>query len=245
MKVVAIIQARMGSSRLPGKVMMQLGGKVVLKRVVDRVAAADGIDAIIVATTNSSQDDVIADFCKLQNFNCYRGEEDDVLERYFQAAKFRKADVIVRITADCPLLDHEVLSDMVKVFKDMRESGENIDYLRNSGFPRGLDVEIFTYQALAKARSATKKDYEREHVTPYFYQHPECFRLADYKSPVDQSNLRWTLDTPEDLAFICKVYAAFSDRDGAFSTSEIHELINRQPAIKMINAHIRQKTLGE
>ncbi|HFQ80024.1 MAG TPA: acylneuraminate cytidylyltransferase, partial [Desulfobacterales bacterium] len=168
MKVTAIIQARMGSTRLPGKVMKHLTGKTVLQHVIDRVASARLLDEVIVATTISPQDDIIVTEAQKAGAKIFRGSEDDVLARYYHAAKTYKAEIIVRVTSDCPLFDPQILDEMLGIFLKENANGFNLDYMSNSlqpTFPRGLDAEIFTMRVLTKTFHEADKDYEREHVT--------------------------------------------------------------------------------
>ena len=162
MKVVAIIQARMGSTRLPGKVMKRLCGKTILSHVISRVRACSLVDEIVVATTTSLADNVIVTESEKFGVNWFRGSEEDVLERYYLAAKEHQADTVIRVTSDCPLLDAEILDQLLSYFQEENSNGLNIDYLSNSlkrSFPRGLDVEIFTYSALELAYNSATKDY--------------------------------------------------------------------------------------
>ena len=174
-KVVAIIQARMGSTRLPGKVLLELAGRTMLGRVVRRVRLAGLVDEVVVATTNAPADDPIVDECRRLPVACFRGSEHDVVERYHRAAAAYRADVVVRITADCPLIDPEVTDHVIRAFLQHRP-----DYASNTlhrTYPRGLDTEVFTAAALARACHEASEPYQRTHVTPYIYQHPEYFRL--------------------------------------------------------------------
>jgi len=225
MKTVAIIQARMGSTRLPGKVMKDLCGKTVLAHVIERVRV--GCDNIVIATTENGAE-------------VFRGSEDDVLSRYYLAAKAAKADLVVRVTSDCPLYDGKLLADMLKYYK-----GE--DYLSNTierRFPRGLDTEIFTFAALEKAHRMANEQYQREHVTPYIYQNPEKFKIRLFKRQPNLSDMRWTLDTEEDWQMILAVYNHLY-KGRIFSTVEVVKFLAKHPEIAKINAHIEQKKLNE
>jgi len=193
MKIVAIIQARMGSTRLPGKVLMDLGGETVLARVLGRLQRAIMIDEIVVATIDSAADDAIIRECQRLEVSCFRGSEDDVLDRYYQAARMFAAEVVVRITSDCPVIDPDLVDETIGTFQV--QCG---DYCSNSfprTYPRGLDTEVFTMNALEQAWHNARRLYEREHVTPYLYEHPELFRLVSHQGQTDYSEYRWTLDT--------------------------------------------------
>ena len=245
MKTVAIIQARMGSTRLPGKVMRVLMDKTVLGHVIQRVRACTRVDEVVVATTERLQDDVVVKEAAAHGALTFCGSEEDVLSRYYGAAKNRGAGVVVRITSDCPLYDPSVLGSMLDQLSNAGDSGP--DYLSNSlvrTFPRGLDTEVFTFEALARAFREANHPYQREHVTAYLYEHPELFRLASYTQRTDRSQLRWTLDTAEDWAFIVEVYRALYVPGTIFSTDAVLELIAHRPELAAINAHVKQKTLA-
>ncbi len=242
MKTVAIIQARMGSTRLPGKVLRDLGGETVLARVVNRTRRAALLNEVVVATTVLPADDVIIHECERLKAAFFRGDELDVLDRYYHAAQKFAADVIVRITADCPLIDPELIDATIRTTLE-----ERADYGTNAlvlTYPRGLDVEVFTADALGRAWSAAKKEYQRIHVTPYLYENPELFKMVSITGEVDHSNHRWTLDTSEDLELIRAVYRHFANRDG-FGWIEVLDLMEAQPELAALNFHVRQKALRE
>lgn len=248
MKTIAIIQARMGSTRLPGKVMKQLCGKTVLAHVVSRVQACPLVDEVVVATTTLPADDVIVDEAEKCGAKWFRGSEENVLERYYLAAKEYQADVVVRVTSDCPLFDPEVLSEMLDYFKTETSQGLNIDYLSNCmnrSYPRGLDAEVFTFNTLAKAYKEANKPYEQEHVTPYIYEHPEIFSLHGQTWDEDFSHYRWTLDTEDDWKLICEIYSALYKEGEIFTTNEALTLLEARSDLAKINAHVKQKQLGE
>lgn len=245
MKVVAIIQARMGSTRLPGKVMMDLCGKTVLEHVITRVKQAKEIDEIVIATTTKLEDKIIATGAERLGVKVFRGSEEDVLSRYYYAAKENNADVIIRITSDCPLIDPEIIDEMVYKFKNLYKDNE-VDYLSNTlerTFPRGLDVEVFSYKVLAEAFINAEKKYHKEHVTPYIYENPEKFNLVGYSSDTDYSYHRWTLDTPEDFELITKTYNALYDGKHEFYLDDIIALFEKIPELFNINVHVEQKAL--
>ncbi len=232
----------MGATRLPGKVLRRLGGRTVLDHVVSRVKQARLLDGIVVATTIQPDDDAVVAECADLKVPSFRGSEQDVLSRYFQAANEHQAQGIVRVTADCPLFDGMLLSEMLDVFLAANESETKIDYLSNTQrrtFPRGLDAEIFTFEALAQAYGAAVQAHEREHVTPYLYQHPQLFRLHSFEGPKDLSSYRWTLDTPEDWEFVSAVYGALGS---AFKTADVLQLLEAHPELAEINSHVEQKS---
>ena len=241
MKIVAIIQARMGSTRLPGKVLLDLAGKPVLERVVRRCRRAAQVDEVIIATTLKAADDPIMDLCVAQKSDCYRGSEDDVLDRYYQAARWSKAETVVRITADCPLVEPEVIQRCVGEFLEPPA----VDYAANTlpprTFPRGLDVEVFSFAALERAWQEDGNPAWREHVTPYIYRHPEVYRLRAVVNDVDYSDMRWCVDTQEDLALVRNIYGAFGT-DG-FSWREVVTLLQQNPQWLELNRAVVQKEL--
>lgn len=240
MKTVAIVQGRMGSTRLPGKVLMDLGGDTVLSRVVGRLRRATRVDQIVVATTNSAADDSIVRECSRLKVSFFRGSENDVLDRYCQAARACMAGAVVRITSDCPVIDPELVDETISLFQHQQG-----DYASNSisrAYPRGLDTEVFTMSALEQAWHDAHKPYEREHVTPYFYQHPELFRLVSLCGRIDYSQYRWTLDTTEDLELLRTIYWRFSNRDD-FSWGEVIQLMEREPELVELNSRVVQKAL--
>jgi spore coat polysaccharide biosynthesis protein SpsF len=249
MRTVAIIQARMGSTRLPGKVMKDLCGKTVLAHVVRRVRACSLIDDVVVATTSSPADDVIVSEAQKCGASWFRGSEDDVLDRYWRAARQFGAQVVVRVTSDCPLLDPEILRRMLEHFRKETSRGRRIDYLSNTleprTYPRGLDAEAFTFDALERAWREAGEPWEREHVTPYIYGHPEFFALDAWRNDEDLSGYRLTLDTEEDWELISRIYGALYRDEEVFGLRETTALLRQKPDLARINAHVVQKELGE
>ncbi len=233
-RVVAVIQARMGSTRLPGKVLMDVAGMPLLKRVVGQVRQARQVDEVVVATSTEPIDDAIVEFCRKDGIRCLRGSEHDVLGRTYEVAKQVKADVVARITADCPLIDPEVLDRVVAAY---REGG--YDYVTNTlryTYPDGLDVEVFSFQALERAHQEARSSAEREHVTPYLRTSGR-FRTRNVEHEVDLSplNLHWAVDEPSDLEFVRSVYARLSSNGLSFGFKEILQLLEREPALAQIN----------
>jgi len=241
MKVVCIIQARMGSTRLPAKVMKPLLDKPILWWDMHRVQKAHYIDEIVIATTTEVADDAIADYCDENGWSYYRGSEDDVLDRYYQAATMYQADVIVRITSDCPMIDARVIDYALSAHLGQMPA---VDYTSNfvtRHYPRGLDCEVFTYEALSRAWQEASQQSEREHVTPYIWQNPDKFRLSDVSNSTDYSHLRWTVDTPEDYEFVTTIYEHFGHGD--FSWQDVIAVLDDHPEWVEINRHIEQKKL--
>jgi len=238
--IVAIIQARMGSTRLEGKVLHDLCGKPVLWHVWDRVAHARTIDRIVIATTGKREDNTIEDFCKKYRITCFRGDERDVLKRYFGASRMLQEkgasiDYIVRITADCPLIDPEIIDRTVS---HAIEGG--FDYVTTSNppsFPDGIDVEVFTPRALEIAHRNAVLPSEREHVTQYIIKN-RIFSKSNVKNPCDLSALRWSLDEPADYRFISIVYQELYSKRRLFLMGDVLNLLKRRPELSSINSHI-------
>ncbi len=242
MNTLAIIQARMGSTRLPGKVLLDLGGATVLARVVRRLERSQQISQIVVATTTAPADEAIVVECERLQVSSFRGSEGDVLDRYYRAARSYSADTVVRITGDCPLIDPMLVDETIRIFKD-----ERADYASDvlpRAYPRGLDNEVFRTAALERAWHEAREPYQREHVTPYLYEHPEIFRLASAKGDVDYSHYRWTLDTPEDLILLRAIYSRFDNRDD-FHWQDVIALMEREPELAELNSQVLQKSLRE
>lgn len=243
MNVVALVQARMGSTRLPGKVLADLAGRTVLARVVRRTRRAKRVDRVVVATTAKPEDDPIIGECERLEVNWFRGSEDDVLDRYCQAAAAFRADVVVRITADCPLIDPQVIDRVVERFLFERP-----DYAANTlerTFPRGLDTETVAVAALARSAREAREPYERVHVTPYLYRHPEMFRLLSVThDEADCSGHRWTVDTADDLALLRALYDRL-DGDDSASWQNVLAILAAHPELADLNRHVRHKALDE
>lgn len=243
MKIGVIIQARTGSTRLPGKVLKVLKGRTVLNHVIERVKQASHVNEIIVATTNLKEDDAIVLEAEKAGVKYFRGDESDVLSRYYHAAKQEGYDIVVRITSDCPLIDPELIDALIKMFLQEK----NIDYMSNVGcsisdrtYPRGLDIEVFTFDTLAKAFEAAKMQSEREHVTPYIYNHPEYFNTRFVKHSVDYSHYRWTLDTEDDWKLIQIIYERLYKSSHDFYFHDLLELFLKEPHLADINSYIEE-----
>ena len=239
--VVAIIQARMGSTRLPGKVLMDVGGATVLSRVINRLSRTMRITQIVIATTNRSADDAIVVEANRHRVSCFRGSEQDVLSRYLGAAQAFQADAVVRITSDCPLIDPEVVDRVIAGGVDA-----DADFASNCiqrTYPRGVDTEVFTMDALCRAIAVSDQPHQREHVTSVFYERPDLFRAHSVAADHDYTRYRWTLDTPEDLALIRAIYSHFDSRDD-FSWRDVVDLMQGKPELAEINSHVTQKTVA-
>jgi spore coat polysaccharide biosynthesis protein SpsF len=235
--VVAIVQARMRSSRLPGKVLADVAGIPMLFRVIDRTAAAETVNAVIVATTTGSEDDALADAIAARcACDVFRGSVDDVLSRYHDCAVVHRADVVVRVTADDPLKDPGVIDRAVRLLLNDPE----LDYCSNTltpTFPEGLDIEAVRFDALARAHREAALPSEREHVTPYIWKNPEKFRVKNFVCERDLSDWRWTVDHPSDLDFVRRVYMQFCDAP-LVPFEHVVEWLDHHPEIRSITAGI-------
>jgi len=269
MQTVAIIQARMGSSRLPGKVLLDLAGKSMIQHVIERTQRAETVDTVLVATTTEPSDDPVAAFATSLGISCYRGSLHDVLDRYYQAARPLQPDVIVRITADCPLIDPALIDQTAQLITD--NCSLITDFACNRlpppftrSFPIGLDVEVCTFAALERAWKESTATFHREHVMPFLYEgvalsspelttdncllstgiSPRGFRIAQLHHQPDYGSLRWTVDTPEDLNFMREIFARLNDNPD-FTWYDVLEIIHKEPELSHINAAVRHKTMTE
>jgi len=265
---IAIIQARMGSQRLPGKVLLDIAGQPMLARVYERTHLASALDQVVVATTTQPDDNPIAEMCAQRGYPCYRGSLSDVLDRYYQSARGFNAQVIVRITADCPLIDPQVIDRTVAAFfghtaaqdvllfdgkppapttASAGSSQPAYDFAANRlpppwgrTYPIGLDTEVCTFTALETAWKEANLPHQREHVMPFFYDNPQRFRVLLVNAEQDFGRLRWTVDTPEDLELVRRIYAAFAGRDDP-SWLEVLDLFERRPEFAQLNAGVAAK----
>lgn len=269
LRVVAIIQARMGSSRLPGKVLKDISGQPMLARVFNRSSRALRVELTLVATTLEAADDPIAEYCDLSGIPFYRGSQFDVLDRYYQAALQARADVVVRITGDCPVIDPTLIDEVVNVLTGGSEVGDEdpeFDFAANRlpppwhrTYPIGLDVEACTFKALKEAWGEGKAAQHREHAMPYLYEgvelaavsrkletgiSPRGYKVALVNHTTDFGEYRWTVDTAEDLEFIRQVYSHFNGRDD-FSWKDVLDLVHDEPGLMDINAGVKHKTLKD
>jgi len=258
-RVVAIIQARMSSSRLPGKVLLDIAGEPMLARVVTRTSRATSVHQVLVATTTDASDDPVAACCDSMGISHTRGSLYDVLDRYYQAASLSKADVVVRITGDCPVIDPVLIDDCVNTLLE-----GSFDFTCNRlpppftrTYPIGLDTEVCSFSSMKKAWSEAKENFHREHVMPFIYEGGSLvtenrslstgtsqrgFRIAQLHQDPDYGQMRWTVDTPEDLEFMRQVYSRFDDRDD-FTWQDVLHLIQSEPELASINSTVRHKTL--
>jgi spore coat polysaccharide biosynthesis protein SpsF len=234
MNVVAIIQARMSSTRLPGKVLMPLAGKPVLAHVVERLGLCRTLHGVVVATSTDASDDAVEKFCTEQSIHCYRGSLEDVLDRYYQSALLSGANPIVRITADCPAIDPVVVDAVVTGFL-----AGNYDFYGLAGeFPDGLDCTVFGFAAIERAWKEARLKSEREHVGPYIENHPEIFRNGGLTLFSGLAQHRWTLDEPSDYALLSAVFDRMYQSGKAFLTNDILQLLALEPELLAANAGI-------
>jgi spore coat polysaccharide biosynthesis protein SpsF len=243
MNKVAIVQARMGSTRLPGKVMKEIADKPMLWHVVNRLNYSKLIDKVVVATTDNREDNLIEEFCIDNNVNFYRGSQEDVLDRYYQAAKIYKADIIVRITSDCPLIDPVIVDKVVENYLDHEEKVDYVSNILERTYPRGMDVEVFSLRVLEIAWQKAKEQYQREHVTPFIYENPDAFNLSCMKNERDLSHLRLTVDEEKDLELVRRIYKNLYKEDNVFHLQDIIKLLKSNPELKEINKIIEQKRI--
>lgn len=233
--VTAVIQARMGSSRLRGKVMLEISGNPILYYVIKRVLSAKKIEDVIVATTNKNEDDIIVEFCNKIGIEIYRGSESDVLDRYYKCAKKFDLEDIVRITADCPLIDPKIIDSVVDVYMN-----GGYDYVTNTmppTFPDGMDVEVFSFNTLSTAWENAKWTSEREHVTLFIRERPHLFKIKNVENEEDLSYIRLTLDQIEDYKLIKSIYEYFYP-EVIFHLDEMLEMLNKKPHLLDINKKI-------
>lgn len=240
-RIIAIIQARMGATRLPGKVLEKLAGQPMLARVVNRTSRAKTLDTVVVATTTQPIDDVIVHCCEKHGWSHFRGSEEDVLDRYYRAASAFEANAIVRITADCPLIEPEIIDKVVNEYLSHRPEVEYVSSTLVHTFPRGLDVEVMSFDALKTAWQEDHNPAWREHVTPYIWRHPEKFKVRNVANDTDYSHMRWTVDTIEDLTFVRKVYDHF--QNDTFTWREVLRLLEAHPEWLQINRDVQQKVV--
>lgn len=239
MNTVAIIQARMSSSRLPGKILMELAGKPMLLNILERVSRAKKIDKIVVATSNEQTDDEVESFLKKHDYNCFRGNLNNVLDRFYHCAKKYDSNIVVRLTADNALVDPGIIDEAIDVFRK-----ENVDYLYyKASLPLGMCIEVFSFDALEKAYSEATNLECLEHVTPYIRNNTHLFKVLNYKNAAEEnhSGLRFTMDTKEDFEFVSNIYNQFSSND--FSYKDVMGVLSSHPDWVMINANVKQNTL--
>jgi spore coat polysaccharide biosynthesis protein SpsF len=237
-KIVTIIQARMGSTRLPGKVLLPLGGKPLLLRIHERVALSRYVGEIVIAITEDEADNQLFKLCKQSNLNIFRGHAHDLLDRHYKAAKEYNAEVVIKIPSDCPLIDPEIIDKVILYYINNKENFDFVSNLHPPTYPDGNDVEIMSFKTLEYAWINAKKDFEREHTTPYIWENPDKFRIGNviWDSGRDLSMThRFTIDYKEDYKFIKRVYDELYEHNNRFGLKDILELLEKKPEIKRIN----------
>jgi spore coat polysaccharide biosynthesis protein SpsF len=239
--IIAIIQARMGSTRLPGKVLKEVEGMTLLEYQLSRIKKSKLLDKVIIATSILPQDDPIVNLGKEVGVECFRGSENDVLTRYYAAAKSTFADIVVRLTADCPFSDPDIIDDTIRLFMD-----EKADYAANtvppqtSTYPNGSDVEVFSMKALDRANTEAKDPHDREHVTFYFWKYDKGFKTVQLKNQKDLSKYRFTVDYPEDLEVVSFIIKKLKEQKRFGHISDVINIIDSNPEIKEKNSKLMQ-----
>lgn len=243
MKTVIIVQARMSSTRLPGKVLIPVLGRPLLDHQVARLRRVREADDVCVATTTAAIDDAIVALCDRLGISWYRGPESDVLSRYAGAAERFQADVVVRVTADCPLIDPEVVDRVVRFYKDHAGEYDYVSNVLRRTYPRGMDTEVLSRAVLREADRMATSPEEREHVTLHLYSHPERYRLGNVAHSEDLSRHRWTVDTPEDLELVRRIIEALSPTRPLYSMQDVLGILAQYPEWSTLNAGIEQKSV--
>ena len=243
-RTLAIIQGRMSSSRLPGKILMDIAGEPMLMRVVERARQAKSVDEVIFATTTDPTDDPVAEYCRSNAVACWRGSLPDVLDRFYQAARHFKAETIVRLTADCPLLDPGLVDETVALFRsrgaDFATNRLPPPYQRT--YPIGLDCEVCTFAALERAWQQAAAPHEREHVMPYLYEIAGRFKVAVLDYGINYGSLRWTVDTAQDLEVVRQVYQRMAGKAN-FTWLDVLAIFEREPNLAKINAQVEHRNM--
>jgi len=242
-KVLTVIQARTSSSRLPNKVLMPLGDKPLLIRMIERVSQAKYAGTIVVATSSNKEDDILEKLCNEAGINIFRGNLTDLLDRHYKAGLFYDADVVVKIPSDCPLIDPEIIDKVIKFYLDNSDKYDYVSNLHPATYPDGNDVEVMHISVLETAWKEAMKNYQREHTTPFLWEEPERFRLGniEWETGSDFStSYRLTIDYPEDYELIKKIFETLYNRNRFFSVTEIVQYLDLNPKVKAIN----EKYLG-
>ncbi|WP_148219491.1 cytidylyltransferase domain-containing protein [Azospirillum sp. B510] len=247
-RIIAISQARMTSTRLPGKVLLPAAGRPLLAHHLERLSRTPGLDGVVLATTVNAADDAVADCARALDVTVFRGDEQDVLGRFAGAAALAGADLVVRVTADCPLIDPALVGRLIAAFHDSHRQGQPLDHLSidSTRYPRGLDAEIVPRRLLDEAAANATDPAEREHVTPYIYRRPDRFRLGVALVPdeaVDPPGQRWCVDEPADYELVRRLLEALLPANPGFGWQDCCKLLRDHPDWVDINRSVRQKTL--
>ena len=238
MRKLIIVQARMTSTRLPGKVMKIVCDKPLLEHLINRLRRVKYADQVVIATTVNDTDNIIVNLCKELGTLYYRGSEGDVLGRYYEAAVKYGGDIIIRITSDCPVIDPEVVDYLINFFANNIEKYDYVSNTLERSYPKGMDSEIFSFDTLKEAHFNAHDPFDRENVTPFVKMRPQQFRLYNILYRIDMSRYRWTLDTPEDLELISKIFDALFYQNPSFSLKDMLDQMERTPEWETINAHV-------
>lgn len=241
MKIVIINQARMTSTRLPGKVLKQVLGKSLLEYQIERLQRVKLADEIVIATTTNDTDQAIIDLCDCLSIPYYRGSEDDVLARYHGAAISYQADVVVRVTSDCPVIDPQVIDQVIQFYVDAYPKYDYVSNCLERTYPRGMDTEVFAFKSLDQAFQQAIDQLDREHVTPFIHRNPDRYQLGKVTNSKKLNNHRWTVDMPEDFELIKKIIESLYPINLNFSLEDCLELLSQHPEWSMINKNINQK----
>jgi len=241
MNIIATIEARMASSRLPGKILKEAVGKPLLELMVERVRKSKLLNNVVVATTVESSDDVTEKACQKMGVNCFRGSNDDVLERVLKAAQTYKADLIVELTGDCPLLDPIQMDRVIQYYLD--HSFDYVSNFRDRLFPRGTETQVFSVKVLEDVARRTQDAADHEHVSLFIYEHPEIYKLGGVSAELfyNRPDLRLTVDTPLDYELIQTVFERLYPKNNEFTLKDVINLLDSEPALKVLNQQIQQK----
>lgn len=243
MKVVIINQARMTSTRLPAKVLKQVLSKPLLEYQIERLQRVKLADQIVIATTTNDTDQPIIDLCDRLSVTSYRGSEDDVLARYHGAAIAHQADAVVRVTSDCPIIDPQVIDQVIRFYLDKHSEYDYVSNCLERTYPRGMDTEIFSFKVLDEAFKQATTQADREHVTPFIYRQPNRYKLGQVNYFENQGDYRWTVDMPEDFELIKKIIENLYPFSPDFTLEDCLSLLFQNPDWNMINKHIEQKLM--
>lgn len=241
MKVIAIVQARMGSTRLPGKVLKKVNGKPLLEYQIERIRRSKKIDQLVISTSRKELDDPIIDLCRELKVDTFRGSEIDVLGRFYETCEHYKTDVVVRLTADCPFIDPHVIDKVITYFLDHYPHYLYVSNTITRSYPRGLDTEVFTYEVLKDAYMNANSPYDLEHVTPFIVKRVSGAGISQVSYDTDESHHRWTVDTPEDFQLVTKVIENLYPANPAFTFQDLLKAFDRNPEWLEINRQVKQK----
>lgn len=236
MKIIGVIQARMNSSRLPGKVMLVIEGKPILWHIYNRLKKCNSLDSVVISTGESYKNQKIIDFAKTNGISLFSGSENDLVDRLYKTAIYFQSSAIVRITADCPLVDPQIVDELVNEYIKNNEKYDIVTNCKERTFPHGLDVEIYSTNILEKLLTEITNPELREWFSLYAQKNPQKFRILNKENNADLSNLRWTLDYPEDYEFIKQVYVALYKEDSVFLMNDVLDLLKKQPKLLEINS---------